>query len=276
MPVTVGTPVRKEGKEKTSSVPRKRKRSQPEDEEEDEDGQEEEKDEDEDEDGQEEEKDEDEDEDGQEGEKDEENQQTQNPPSSPVDDNQDERTARRIPDDELGEYIEDMESFEFTSTENGESQLESPEDNHVRKSSRTPKPKTFGERFVSAGKPKKSEVKESTPILTKKIAEKDRDDVEKSVRKSKRELKPPRKFSPQEKPKKKPPRKEKEKEDDSDSDVYIIEALVDKREGKYLVKWLDYPSSENTWEPKSAIPRFILKFYEQDSSRLGMPAPDVS
>ena len=37
MPVTVGTPVRKEGKEKTSSVPRKRKRSQPEDEEEDED-----------------------------------------------------------------------------------------------------------------------------------------------------------------------------------------------------------------------------------------------
>ena len=272
MPVTVGTPVRKEGKEKTSSVPRKRKRSQPEDEEEDKDGHEEEKDEDED--GQEEEKDEDED--GQEGEKDEENQQTQNPPSSPVADNQDERTARRIPDDELGEYIEDMESFEFTSTENGESQLESPEDNNVRKSSRTPKPKTFGERFVSAGKPKKSEVKESTPILTKKIAEKDRDDVEKSVRKSKRELKPPRKFSPQEKLKKKPPRKEKEKEDDSDSDVYIIEALVDKREGKYLVKWLDYPSSENTWEPKSAIPRFILKFYEQDSSRLGMPAPDVS
>ena len=265
MPVTVGTPARKEGKEKTSSVPRKRKRSQPEVEEDD--GQEEEKDEDED--GQEKEKDED----GQEEEKDEENQQTQNPPSSPVADNQDERTARRIPDDELGEYIEDMESFEFTSTENGESQLESPEDNHVRKSSRTPKPKTFGDSFFSTVKPKESEGKESTPIRTGKIAEKDQDDVEKSVRKSKRDLKPAKKSSLQFKAKKKKaPKKEEEVEDG----MFIIEALVDKRGGQYLVKWLNYPSSENTWEPKSAIPRFILKFYEQDSSRLGMPAPDVS
>ena len=60
------------------------------------------------------------------------------------------------------------------------------------------------------------------------------------------------------------------------NDTYIIEALVKKKDDKYLVKWENYPSSQNTWEPKSAIPKFIIKFYEQDLSRLGMPAPDVS
>ena len=68
---------------------------------------------------------------------------------------------------------------------------------------------------------------------------------------------------------------------DLEDDVYIVEKILKKKrnedgEIRYLVKWDGYESSENTWEPKSAIPRFILKFYEQDSSRLGMPAPDVS
>ena len=59
-------------------------------------------------------------------------------------------------------------------------------------------------------------------------------------------------------------------------ETYNIEALMQKKGDKYLVKWENYPPSQNTWEPKSSIPKFIVKFYEQDLSRLGMPAPDVT
>ena len=308
VPVSGGSSVRKDGKEKARSARTKLKRSQSEEEGEDEvEDEDEEDDEDE---VEEEDEVEDEDEDEKEGK----NKQSRKPRSSQVINNQEEMKKRRIPEDEdEGEYIEDLGNFEFAATENRESQFESPEDEQVRKSSRTPDGKddstprkvpVAGSASVSstvkkrgrpsradlalreqerlaalAGsepeqKPKKSGDKERTPIRTQKIAEKNQDDVEKSVRKSKRELKAPKKFSPDEKSKKKKPSKKEEEE--SDDDVYIIEALVDQREGKYLVKWLNYPSEENTWEPKSAIPRFILKFYEQDPSRLGMPAPDVS
>ena len=42
-------------------------------------------------------------------------------------------------------------------------------------------------------------------------------------------------------------------------DVYNIESLVKKKGSKYLVKWENYPSDQNTWEPKTSIPNFILK-----------------
>ena len=42
-------------------------------------------------------------------------------------------------------------------------------------------------------------------------------------------------------------------------DVYNIESLVKKQGSKYLVKWENFPSDQNTWEPKSSIPKFILK-----------------
>ena len=63
---------------------------------------------------------------------------------------------------------------------------------------------------------------------------------------------------------------------DEEQETFIIEALVQKKGEKYLVKWENYSSDQNTWEPKSSLPKFIVKFYEQDLSRLGMPAPDVS
>ena len=43
-----------------------------------------------------------------------------------------------------------------------------------------------------------------------------------------------------------------------EEDVYNIEALVEKKGSKYLVKWENYPSEQNTWEPKSSIPEYIL------------------
>ena len=46
-----------------------------------------------------------------------------------------------------------------------------------------------------------------------------------------------------------------------------------KRDGdKFLVKWKNFPSSEDSWEPKSSIPAFILDFYE-DSLNLGKSLP---
>merc|ERR1712128_332041 len=57
-------------------------------------------------------------------------------------------------------------------------------------------------------------------------------------------------------------------------DVYNIEALVEKKGSKFLVKWENWPSDTNTWEPKASIPAFILKWYEQDMSRLGKAAPN--
>jgi len=58
-----------------------------------------------------------------------------------------------------------------------------------------------------------------------------------------------------------------------EEDIYNIEALVSKKGTKYLVKWENFPHEQNTWEPRSAIPPFIVKFYEQNLSRLGQPVP---
>merc|ERR1712064_82155 len=44
--------------------------------------------------------------------------------------------------------------------------------------------------------------------------------------------------------------------------------------GKYLIKWENFPSSQNTWEPRSSIPKYVLEFYENDPKMLGKPAPD--
>ena len=57
------------------------------------------------------------------------------------------------------------------------------------------------------------------------------------------------------------------------TNVFIIESLLKKEANKYLVKWENYPASQNTWEPKSAIPKFVLDFYEKDHSRFGKKAP---
>ena len=59
----------------------------------------------------------------------------------------------------------------------------------------------------------------------------------------KKEVKPTKKILP-------PPVEE---------DVYNIEALMEKKGSKYLVKWENFPEDQNTWEPKSSIPALILK-----------------
>ena len=57
--------------------------------------------------------------------------------------------------------------------------------------------------------------------------------------------------------------------------MYNIETLLEVKGNKYLVKWEGYSEADNTWEPTSSIPKHILKFYEEDKSRFGQPAPDA-
>ena len=39
---------------------------------------------------------------------------------------------------------------------------------------------------------------------------------------------------------------------------------MEKKGSKYLVKWENYPEEQNTWEPRSAIPKEIIEKYEMD------------
>jgi len=71
-------------------------------------------------------------------------------------------------------------------------------------------------------------------------------------------------------------KKSKKEKKTSEEETYNIEALVKKKGSKYLVKWENYSDKYNTWEPISSIPLFILKFYEEDMSRLGLPAPQAA
>ena len=45
----------------------------------------------------------------------------------------------------------------------------------------------------------------------------------------------------------------------------------------FLVKWANFPDEDATWEPRPAIPDFILDWYEEDFKRLGsdIPSPTI-
>ena len=51
----------------------------------------------------------------------------------------------------------------------------------------------------------------------------------------------------------------KAKQKQSKDEIYNIEALVEKKGSRFLVKWENFPTDQNTWEPRAAIPSFILK-----------------
>jgi hypothetical protein len=63
--------------------------------------------------------------------------------------------------------------------------------------------------------------------------------------------------------------------DNSVNNLYDVEKIIAKRyDGEkilYLVKWLDYPDSENTWEPLahlSGIPDMVEKFEAEEMRKL--------
>ena len=47
--------------------------------------------------------------------------------------------------------------------------------------------------------------------------------------------------------------------DETEDEVYSIEALKEKDGDKFLVKWDNFSEDENTWEPRSSIPDYILQ-----------------
>ena len=52
---------------------------------------------------------------------------------------------------------------------------------------------------------------------------------------------------------------------------------MDKNGENFLVRWANFPDNEGTWEPRTAIPDFIVNWYDEDKSRLGsdIPAPSI-
>ena len=176
-----------------------------------------------------------------------------------------------------GEYIEQPfeEIFDTIDAPHNmsDSLIIKEEAEEPRKSKREPKPKLLGKEFIV-------ETEKSTQ---EKHVKQEIDDST-LVRKSSREPKP-KKFMDQSDFKKTkkdkndkshPPKKKTISDTKTKVKTYIIESLVERKGEKYLVKWEGYPPEQNTWEPRSNIPKFITQFYEQDPARLGMPAPDVS
>ena len=177
-----------------------------------------------------------------------------------------------------GEYIEQPfeEIFDAINAHNmSDSLIIKEETKEPRKSKREPKPKILENEFIG----------ESENSTQEKPSKQELDDSS-MVRKSNREPKP-KKFMDQidiKKTKKDKnvrshlPKKKtiSDRISDTKAKTYIIESLVERKGEKYFVKWEGYPPEQNTWEPRSNIPKFITQFYEQDPARLGMPAPDVS
>ena len=88
-----------------------------------------------------------------------------------------------------------------------------------------------------------------------KICEKQRT-VELSAKITSNNRKTKSKEIPQTTPQK---HEKKEKSKKVKEEEYIIEMLVKREGNKYLVKWENFPVAQNTWEPRSSIPRFILE-----------------
>merc|ERR1712079_948106 len=155
-------------------------------------------------------------------------------------------TASNLGEEIVKDFEKKLEKNARRSSINGVRKIETP----VRESSRTPRSKSN---------------KAETPVReTSRTPRTKSDKVETPLNKTSRtpREKPVNTMSDVERAKLKNAKK-----------VYQIESLLKKEANKYLVKWEGLPSSQNTWEPKSHISGFILDYYEEDPSRLGMPAP---
>ena len=56
--------------------------------------------------------------------------------------------------------------------------------------------------------------------------------------------------------------------------VFIIESILDIKDGKFLVRWAGFPENASTWEPSENVPKLILKYYEEDATKLGAKLPN--
>ena len=65
--------------------------------------------------------------------------------------------------------------------------------------------------------------------------------------------------------------------DASQDNIYVIETILNLKKKDdcdlFLVKWLNFPESEASWEPSDCVPGFIQLYYK-DGSNLGKPLPN--
>ena len=132
----------------------------------------------------------------------------------------------------------------------------------------------LGENIVNEFE-KKKDIKEKLKIRLS-LSSNNSTPVRETSRTPKAKIQEPREPKSDKKKKKEGPETPKSKpksEKSSGPKEYLIESLLKKDGNKYLVKWEGYPSSQNTWEPRSSIAKFILDFYEEDPNRFGKAAP---
>ncbi len=73
-----------------------------------------------------------------------------------------------------------------------------------------------------------------------------------------------------------PKTKKKRLHDDTEEEVFTVEKVLNKRigsngRGEYLLKWMNYPESESTWEPEDNLdcPDLIEAYETKHSKRQG-------
>ena len=57
------------------------------------------------------------------------------------------------------------------------------------------------------------------------------------------------------------------------ANVFVVQSVLDINDGKYLIKWKDFPENEATWESEKNIPKFIKLYYETPQN-LGKNLPN--
>ena len=67
----------------------------------------------------------------------------------------------------------------------------------------------------------------------------------------------------------------------SSSEYYEVEKILDYQDSRYLIKWKDYPDSDNSWEPEQNLEGckdLVAQFHEErrakDLPPDGGSAPD--
>ena len=57
--------------------------------------------------------------------------------------------------------------------------------------------------------------------------------------------------------------------------IFFVRTLMkhDKHSDKFLVRWAKFPDNAMTWEPRKALPAFVVSWYEQDQKRFGCDIP---
>lgn len=71
--------------------------------------------------------------------------------------------------------------------------------------------------------------------------------------------------------------RKKQSPDYPQDNLFFVRAILKIENDNFLVQWVNTLAEEATWEPRKAIPKFIVEWYEEDHLRLGseIPSPKI-